>query len=172
MKSGRPWIATLPWSGRLGKAMRNSALAGQPNSWVSTETWWVDWRRKAGWRSASSEAAATMDAAAAVIFRSANVVYGAQICYAPAFRKVSPGIVLNVEIMKRHFDTHYAAFDFLALQGGTTDGRFRGNWATESQQLATFTIFKRGFRDRLYRIDKRMHRAKEHMFASRRDEVE
>jgi CelD/BcsL family acetyltransferase involved in cellulose biosynthesis len=112
------------------------------------------------------------DAAAALIFRGANVVYGAQICYAPAFRKFSPGIVLNVEIMKRHFDSHFTAFDFLALQGGTTDGRFRENWATESQQLATITIFKRGFRDRLYRIEKRIHRAKERMFASRRNEVE
>jgi CelD/BcsL family acetyltransferase involved in cellulose biosynthesis len=110
------------------------------------------------------------DAAAALIFRSINVVYGAQICYAPELGKFSPGIVLNAEIMKRHFDSHFTAFDFLALQGGTTDGRFRSNWATESQQLATITIFKRGFRDRLYRMDKRIHRAKQGMFASRRNE--
>ncbi len=93
----------------------------------------------------------TNDAAAAMVFRGGGVVYGAHICYDPSLAKFSPGVILNAEVMKRHFDSRYRFFDFLALQGGDSDSRFKAAWATESQELTGITIYKRGLRFMLYR---------------------
>lgn len=93
----------------------------------------------------------TNDAAAAMVFRGGGVVYGAHICYDPLLAKFSPGVILNAEVMKRHFDSRYRFFDFLALQGGDSDSRFKAAWATESQELTGITIYKRGLRFMLYR---------------------
>ncbi len=96
------------------------------------------------------------DAAAALVFRTRDVVYGAHICYDPSLSKFAPGVVLNAEVMRRHFGSHYAFFDFLALQGGDTDSRFKANWATEVEDLTEIRVLKRGLRSRLYALDQKL----------------
>lgn len=98
------------------------------------------------------------DGAANMVFRGGGTVYGAHICYDPSLAKFSPGVILNAEVMKRHFDSGYRFFDFLALQGGDSDSRFKAAWATESQELAGINIYKRGLRLLLYRVDQRWRR--------------
>jgi CelD/BcsL family acetyltransferase involved in cellulose biosynthesis len=98
------------------------------------------------------------DVAAAIIYRARGVMYGAHICYSPAYAKFSPGILLNAEIMKRHFGSIYRTFDFLALQGAAGEDRFRENWCTETQPVARITVYKRGPRYLYVLLQRLVHR--------------
>jgi len=92
----------------------------------------------------------TTDIAGMIVYKNKTTVYGAQVTYCPMYAEYSPGVILNVEIMKTLFGTHYQEYDFLEFQKGDEKNSLKKKWSTGSRQTNTILVNKRNFRMLLF----------------------
>jgi CelD/BcsL family acetyltransferase involved in cellulose biosynthesis len=85
------------------------------------------------------------DIAGAIVYKYKSIGYIAQITYRPTHLEYSPGVILNVEIIKALFGTHYKEFDFLGLRGDEKNF-LKKNWSTGTRQTITIQIYNRNLR--------------------------
>jgi hypothetical protein len=93
------------------------------------------------------------DIAGAIVYKYKSIAYIAQITYRPTHSEYSPGVILNVEIIKAMFGTHYKEFDFLGLRGDEKNF-LKKNWSTGTRQTITIQIYNRNLRRYLYVMGK------------------
>jgi len=92
----------------------------------------------------------TTDIAGMILYKHNSTVYMAHITYRPTYAKYSPGVILNVEIIKMLFGTHYQEYDFLVFQRGDEKNSYKKKWSTGSRHTNTILVNKRNFRMLLF----------------------
>ena len=92
----------------------------------------------------------TTDIAGMIVYKNSTTVYGAQVTYCSVYAEYSPGVILNVEILRTLFGTHYQKYDFLGFQKGDEKNSLKKKWSTGSRQTITIFVNKRNFRMLLY----------------------
>lgn len=64
------------------------------------------------------------------------------------YAEYSPGVILNAEIIKSLFGTHYKKCDLLGFRG--EENSLKKNWSTGALQTMTIQIYKKSLRMFLY----------------------
>jgi hypothetical protein len=84
----------------------------------------------------------TTDIASTILYKHKSTVYSARITYRPTYAKYSPGVILNTEIIKTLFGTHYQECDFFGFDG---EGKntFKKTWCSGTLQIVTIQIYKK-----------------------------
>jgi len=90
----------------------------------------------------------TTDIAGALRYKYNNTIYASQITYNPMYAEYSPGVILNAEIIKSLFGTHYKKCDLLGFRG--EENSLKKNWSTGALQTMTIQIYKKSLRMFLY----------------------
>lgn len=88
----------------------------------------------------------TTEIAGMIVYKHKNIVYPAQITYYPKYAMYSPGVILNTEIIKTLFGTHYLEYDFLGLAEADEKNSLKKKWSTGSRKTMTVIISKRNLR--------------------------
>ena len=92
----------------------------------------------------------TTDIAGAILYKHKSTVYASQLAYNQMYAECSPGVILNAEIIKSLFGSHYQEYDFLGFQTGDEKNSLKKKWSTGSRQTNTILVNKRNFRMVLY----------------------
>ena len=82
------------------------------------------------------------DIASTILYKHKSTVYSARITYNPEYAKYSPGVILNTEILKTLFGTHYQTCDFFGFDG---EGKntFKKIWCNGTLDIITLQIYKK-----------------------------
>ena len=90
----------------------------------------------------------TTDIAGALRYKYNDTIYASQITYNSLYSEYSPGVILNAEIIKTLFGTHYQEYDLLGFRG--EENSLKKNWSTGVQQTITIQIYKKSLYMFLY----------------------
>jgi hypothetical protein len=82
------------------------------------------------------------DIASTILYKHKSTVYSARITYNPEYAKYSPGVILNTEIIKTLFGTHYQTCDFFGFDG-EENNTFKKSWCSGTLDIITLQIYKK-----------------------------
>jgi CelD/BcsL family acetyltransferase involved in cellulose biosynthesis len=92
----------------------------------------------------------TTDIAGMIVFKFNTFVYGAKVTYCQKYSAYSPGVILNAEIIRTLFGTHYEEYDYLGFQKTDEKNSLKKKWSTGSRETITVIVNKRNVRMGLF----------------------
>jgi len=92
----------------------------------------------------------TTDIAGMIVYHYKTFVYGAHVTYCQKYAAYSPGVILNAEIIRTLFGSHYEEYDYLGFQKADEKNSLKKKWSTGSRETITVIVNKRNVRMGLF----------------------